>query len=66
MTQFAKVYAGALYDLAQEEQLDAAILEELELLAQAFEENPSYVKLLASPLVAKEERLQVLNRNFEG
>lgn len=66
MTQFAKVYAGALYDLALEEQLDSSILEELELLAQAFAEDPQYVKLLSSPLVPKEERLQVLNRNFEG
>ncbi len=66
MTQFAKVYAGALYDLALEEQLDTPVLEELELLAQAFAESPQYVKLLSSPLVPKEERLQVLNRDFEG
>lgn len=66
MTQFAKVYAGALYDLALEEQLDEAILQQLETLNEVFGENPQYVKLLSSPLVAKEERLQVLNRNFEG
>lgn len=66
MTQFAKVYAGALYDLAQEEQLDTSLLEELEALSTLFVENPAFVKLLASPLVAKDERLGVLNRTFEG
>ncbi len=66
MTQFAKVYAGALYDLALEEQLDETILQQLETLNEVFGENPQYVKLLSSPLVAKEERLQVVDRDFEG
>ena len=46
MTEVAKTYGDALYDLAAEERLSEELLEELEALSQALTENPDFVKLL--------------------
>ena len=66
MTEVAKTYGDALYDLAAEERLSEELLEELEALSQALTENPDFVKLLRSPALRKDERLAVLDRSFEG
>ena len=64
MTQIAVNYAGALYELARDEGLDARMFEELQMLAGAFREEPGFVQLLASPALSKEERCRVLEESF--
>lgn len=66
MTEVAKTYGDALYDLAAEEKLSAQLMEEVAVMAQAFDENPEFVKLLSTPALRKEERLSVLDNAFGG
>lgn len=61
MTKTAKTYAGALYDLALEENLSAQILADLQLIVGVFRENPDYRKLLSEPSILKEERKALLD-----
>lgn len=66
MTQTAKNYGGALYDLAREEGLEAELLKELQVLDGCFGLDSDYVKLLATASVSKQERRDILARDFEG
>ena len=66
MTQAANTYGQALYDLAKEEGLGKAILEELNVLKGVFVENPEYSKLLSTPDISKQERCGVLEVAFRG
>lgn len=66
MTQAAKVYAQALYDLAKDEGLGKTILEELSVLKDIFAANSGYTKLLSAPDIPKDERCQVLDETFRG
>ena len=59
-------YAQALYDLAKEQQLEDAILQEIETLSQAFGAQPDYLRLLASHSLSKQERCQILDDSFRG
>lgn len=66
MTQFAKIYGGALYDLAREEKLDGPLGEELAALAAGFKKEPRFVKLLSNPALPKDERCGMLQESFGG
>ena len=66
MTQAGTVYGEALYDLAKSEQLDAEILQQLQVLQDAFREAPDFLRLLASPNLSKPERCGVLDDSFRG
>jgi F-type H+-transporting ATPase subunit delta len=66
MTQTAKIYGGALYDLAHDEGLSAEILAQLQVLDPVFRENPDYLKLLSTPSIPKQERCAVLEQDFGG
>ncbi len=66
MTEVAKTYGDALYDLAAEEKISAQLLEETAMLADAFRENPEFIKLLSTPALRKEDRLKVLDDSFGG
>lgn len=66
MTEVAKTYGDALYDLAVEENLSTQLMEEVAVMSQAFNENPEFVKLLSTPALKKEERLSVLDNSFGG
>ena len=61
MTDTAKTYGGALYDLALNEQLVEEILRDLQLVRSVFADNPGYGKLLANPAITKEERRQLID-----
>ena len=65
MTKTAKTYAGALYDLASEEQLTERILADLQLVVAVFRENPDYRKLLSEPSILKEERKALLDEAWQ-
>ena len=66
MTQIAVTYAQALYDLAREEELGKAILEQLAVLKDVFAQTPSYSKLLSAPDIPKQERCGILDEAFRG
>lgn len=64
MTQTARVYGGSLYDLAAEEQLTGAIMEQMKEVRDIFRENPDYLKLLAEPSIPKKERTDMIETAF--
>ena len=66
MSQAAGNYGQALYDLAKEENLDAVILEQLEVLNESFAQEPGFLRLLAAPNLTKAERCGILDESFRG
>ena len=66
MTGTANVYGQALFDLAHEEGLDVELLCQLKILKEAFRQNHDFVRLLSSPSLSKEERLNILQESFGG
>lgn len=66
MTQTAKTYGGALYDLAAEEGRTEQILKEMDTLCTAFGKEPDFVYLLATPSLSKSERCGILDECFRG
>ena len=66
MTKTARIYGGALYDLACEEGLSEQIFGELKMAAEVFRQNPDYRKLLCTPVVPKEERNALLEEAWGG
>ncbi len=64
MTEHARVYGGSLYDLASEEKLTDAILEQMREIKQIFRDNPDYLRLLSEPAVKKEERTDLIEKAF--
>lgn len=66
MTQIAKNYADALYELARDEGLDEALYEQLREIRELLDHNPDYVRLLSAPNLPKPERLAALDEAFSG
>lgn len=66
MTEAAVNYAQALYSLAKEEDLDTALLQELDTLREAFSQEPAILRLLASPNLSKDERCAIIDESFRG
>ena len=64
MTGIGENYAGALYSLAKEEDLTAAILEQLKTLDAAFSQEPAFLRLLATPNLSKAERCGIIDESF--
>ena len=58
------VYGQSLYLLAKEEGLEAEILQQVKVLAECFDQEPDYLKLLSSHDLPKQERLSILDRDF--
>ena len=65
-TQTAKTYAGALYELAESEQLTDVILNDLTLVRTLLRENPNYLRLLCTPSIPKKERCGLLSQALRG
>lgn len=66
MSEFGKVYGGALYALAQEEHLEDVLLEEMDTICASLKENPDYLRLIDSRSISKAERLSMLDVAFIG
>ena len=66
MTQVGSVYGEALYTLALEENVSAAIGEELPALEQAFRAEPDFIRLLGTPNLSVQERCNILDDSFRG
>lgn len=64
MTERAGIYGGSLYDLAAEENLTEAIMEQMLAIKQIFRENPDYLKLLSEPAIKRAERLDLIEKAF--
>ena len=66
MSQVGTVYAQALYSLTKEENCSEAVLQELAVLNESFEQEPKFLHLLTAPNLSKEERCGILDRSFRG
>lgn len=64
MTETAKTFGDALYDLARDENLAKEILSELQVLDTAFAAEPDFITLLSAPSIPKEERCHILDESF--
>ena len=65
MTQIGTVYGQALYDLAKAEGLSDEILQQTEVLREAFDREPDLLRLLAAPNLSKNERCGILDDSFQ-
>jgi len=59
-------YGDALFELALEQNNLDAVAEQVDMLAQAFAENPELLKLLTHPKISKEEKVSVIENIFKG
>ncbi len=66
MSAIGNQYGQALYQLAAEEGLSEAILQQLNALRQSFQGDPQYIRLLSAPQLSKQERCQILDEAFSG
>ena len=66
MTQTAKNYADALYELARDEGVEQQIYGQLRDVKDILEANDEYVVLLCSPNLHITQRLAVLDEAFSG
>ena len=65
-TDVAKVYGGALYDLAAEEGLEDELLTQQQTLTQVLAAEPQWLRLLAIPSIPKPERTALLDEALTG
>lgn len=66
MTRIGSVYAQALYDLAIDEGLSEEILGQLKVLQQAFAQESTFIRLLSTPNLTKDERCGIVDESFRG
>ena len=59
-------YARSLYELGCEDKNSKELLEELLAVDKIFAENPEFLKLLSSPVVAFSEKSQLISNVFGG
>ena len=64
MSEIANTYAEALFTLAHDEGLDTPIYTQLNVLRQAFAQEPDFLRLLGNPALPKEERCRILDNSF--
>ena len=66
MTELGRAYGGALYALAEDEQLENELLTKLDEVCKLLADNPNYVRLIKDKAIAKAERLTLLDGAFGG
>ncbi len=66
MTTTSREYAEALFELAVQGGVTKETSEGLETVVSALLQTPVYKALLASPAIAKEDRLKALDEAFRG
>lgn len=66
MNRAGAVYGQSLYLLAQEEGLEDTVSQQLQVLEEAFVQQPDYLKLLSSHELPKQERTALLEEAFWG
>ena len=60
----AKSYGDALFMLAEELKEIDTIKEDFETLCKSIEQNPDYLKLLDTPSLSREERVELVDKAF--
>lgn len=60
MTDIGREYASALFSLAEDENCEKEVYASLLRIKHMFDENPEYIKMLASPAINKKERAAAL------
>lgn len=66
MTEQSREYGEGLYALCAEEALSGDVLEQLDVLNDSFKAQPDYLRLLSNMSLAREERLDILDRTLRG
>ena len=66
MTDAARQYGTALYELCREEDLVKEILPQLKTLEAVVQQEPKFLTLLSAPSVPKEERCGILDDTLKG
>lgn len=62
----SKTYGEALFDLALEDGTLSTIIDEVNVVKEAIDENPELLKLLSHPKINKEEKISVVENIFKG
>ena len=66
MSNIASVYAQALYGLKKDEGTVEAVLTQMNVLAESFQVEPGFVRLLSAANISKAERCQILDQSFRS
>lgn len=66
MNQTASNYGQALYDLAKDEAIAATVLSQLLALQTGIEAEPTFIRLLSTPTLSKQERCRIVDESFGG
>ncbi|SDJ89574.1 F0F1 ATP synthase subunit delta [Natronincola ferrireducens] len=61
----AKRYAGALFEVAQEDNNLQPVREEMDFIGECLKENKDFEKLLNTPLIKSSEKKEVLTNIFK-
>lgn len=64
MTQTEKEYAGALFEIAAQEQRTEEFGEALDTVDSVISESPEYIELLVSPAIPLRERIEAVEQAF--
>lgn len=62
----SRTYGEALFELAVEEHLEDALLEEAQTLIQVFADNPDLSRVMKHPKIVREEKISTLEAVFRG
>ena len=66
MSEVAREYGAALYELAAEENAEREYLDELLCISEILTLHPEYIRLLTAPNVPVRERIDMLDASFGG
>lgn len=64
MSQVGNVYGGALYSLCKDENISDSVLNELDVLQNAFAQTDDFLRMLSAPNIAAQERCGILDDCF--
>lgn len=62
----ANEYGKALFLITEEDGITDNVLSDVKMAERIFKANPDYVKLLNSPAIPKEERVELADKAFSG
>ncbi len=66
MSDFGVVYGSALYEVAADSQKETEICGDLDMVCAAFQDNRDYIRLISSRMIAKDERLSLIQEAFSN
>ena len=62
----SKTYAGALFELAVEENKEDELVKEATAILKIFEEDVNFMKFMNHPQIDKEEKMKLIDSAFSG